>query len=376
MASAPLAILHVLRAPVGGLFRHVLDLAEGQVARGHRVGVVAASSLERTPADDRLAELASGLALGVHRIPMQRQLGLGDVTALRHVGRCIAAAKPDVVHGHGAKGGAFIRLARGAGAIRVYTPHGGSLHYGHSPLGLLYGAVERLLIPRTELFLFESEFARHAFKAMIGSPRAIVRVIHNGIGRSEMTPVEPAADAADLVFVGELRRLKGPDVLIEAIAKLHRTGRRVHAVIAGDGPERAELQASAKDAGVAEHIRFIGYVPARSAFAQGRLLVMPSRAESLPYIVLEAAAAGLPMVATRVGGVPEIFGSEAALVPPGDAAALANAIAAALDDPAGTRAAAVRLRERVCTQFSQDAMVDGVLAAYDEALGVKFRRSH
>lgn len=366
-----LRILHVLRAPVGGLFRHVLDLAQGQAERGHQVGIVAASSAEPTAADAKLDALAPRLALGVSRIPMRRQLGLADFMAFRHVGGCAATTKPDVIHGHGAKGGAFVRLVRAGHAIRAYTPHGGSLHYGRTPRGLVYGAIERMLMRRTELFLFESAFARGAFEAMIGKPRGVVRVIHNGIGAAEMTPVTPATDAADVVYVGELRALKGPDVLIEALAQLHKRGRSARAVIAGDGPDREALQDAAKALGLTDYIRFLGHVPARQAFSQGRLLVVPSRAESLPYIVLEAAAAGLPVIATRVGGIPEIFGTPDPLIPPGDATALAQALAAALDDPAATRQAADRLRERVRTAFSQDVMVDGVLAAYGEAIGNK-----
>ena len=101
----PLNILHVLRTPVGGLFRHVLDLARGQAARGHRVGVVADSATGGPRADAILRELAPSLAHGVSRTPMPRQPGARDLTALLHVTRRIRAAGADVVHGHGAKGG-------------------------------------------------------------------------------------------------------------------------------------------------------------------------------------------------------------------------------------------------------------------------------
>ena len=94
-------------------------------------------------------------------------------------------------------------------------------------------------------------------------------------------------------------------------------------------------------------------MPARQAFALGRVLVVPSRAESLPYVVLEAAAAGMPLIATRVGGIPEIFGPHAGrLVPPDDAAALAAAIAQALDGPDETAAAAAALARRASRRRS------------------------
>jgi glycosyltransferase involved in cell wall biosynthesis len=110
-------------------------------------------------------------------------------------------------------------------------------------------------------------------------------------------------------------------------------------------------------------------MPARRAFALGRVMAVPSRSESLPYIVLEAAGAGLPLTATRVGGIPEIFGPDSArLVPPEDAPALAAALAAILDNPAESRTAAEALRARVHAQFSVDSMVDEVLAAYLQTL--------
>jgi glycosyltransferase involved in cell wall biosynthesis len=120
---------------------------------------------------------------------------------------------------------------------------------------------------------------------------------------------------------------------------------------------------------LAGSVRFVGAKPARAAFALGRLLVIPSRAESLPYIVLEAAAAGVPIIATRVGGIPEIFGPDSAdLVSPGDPAALARAIGLGLRDLAGRRAAGARLQARVGESFSTEAMTDAVLAAYRAAL--------
>ena len=99
-------------------------------------------------------------------------------------------------------------------------------------------------------------------------------------------------------------------MLITAVAKLKAHGRRVTATIAGEGPLEADLKAQARHLQVADQVRFVGHRPARAAFAMGRTMVIPSRAESLPYVVLEAAAAGVPMIATRVGGTPEIFGPD------------------------------------------------------------------
>jgi len=273
------------------------------------------------------------------------------------VRRRIAATRPDVVHGHGAKGGAYARLGSGAVAIRVYTPHGGSLHYDRSTLaGRVYLGVERRLLLRTDLITFESAYSDGVFRAKVGVPPGLSRVVHNGVTAGEFDSVALAVDAADLLFIGELRHLKGVDVLIDAVARLRGGGRTVTATIVG----------------LNEAVRFFGAIPARQAFAKGRILVVPSRAEALPYVVLEAAAAGKPLIATRVGGVGEIFGPAAdRLVPPADAAALADAIAAALDRPDDTGRQAAALRQRVAADFTVDGMVEGVLGAYAEALAAR-----
>lgn len=242
--SESINVLHVLRAPVGGLFRHVLDLARGQAERGHRVGIIADATTGGSRAEAALAELSPRLALGVSRVHMSRQIGLPDVAAVAHVGRRAAEVGAHVLHGHGAKGGAYARLARGRHAVRAYTPHGGSLHFGWgSPTGLLYLTLERVLLARTDLFLFESAYGRDVFRAKVGDPGARARVVHNGVTPAEFAPITTDAQASDLVFVGELRVLKGVDVLIQAIAVLEREGRSLSATIVGEGPDRSAFEA-------------------------------------------------------------------------------------------------------------------------------------
>ena len=372
-----LKIVHVTRTPVGGMFRHVIDVASGQAARGHHVGIVGDSTTGGARAEAAFAAIAPHMKLGISRMAMQRELGPADLMDFVRVSRHLAALNADVLHGHGAKGGAFARLMSAPSSIRVYTPHGGSLHYGrHTLRGMVYGTVERYLSRRTELFLFESAFARNAYEAMAGTPRGIVRVVPNGISAAEMTPIVPNADAADIVCVGELRQLKGIDVLIDAVAELHRSGRRVSLALAGEGEDGQSLRDQVARLGLGGAVRFLGHTPARLAFAQGRLLAVPSRAESLPYIVIEAGGAGIPIIASNVGGIPEILGPDGNLVPAENPSRLAAAIAASLDDPVRAKAGAERLRDRIRTLFSQDAMVDGVLAGYGEAIAAKFMKSH
>ena len=367
----PLRILHVFRSPVGGLFRHVEDVASGQIARGHQVGMIVSNLTGGEDADRRLTALSPQLALGLSRIPMRRLPHPSDIAVVRHLARRMREAEIDVIHGHGAKGGAYVRLVRaGADVLRVLTPHGGSLHYGPQTLsGRAYLAFERLLMRRRTLYLFESRYAAQTFRRKIGEPRGALRIIHNGVGAAEFAAVPPEKDATDLVFLGELRHLKGIDVLLEALSRLNREGRAVTLSVIGSGPLAGELEARASALGLAQAVRFLPPMPARRALAKGRTMVVPSRAESLPYVVLEAAAAGRPLIATRVGGIPEIFGPQAsALVAPDDSVALAGAIRQVLDDPQAAEASAGTLQSRVAADFSVDVMVDNILAAYRQEL--------
>jgi glycosyltransferase involved in cell wall biosynthesis len=368
---APLNILHVLRAPVGGLFRHVVDLSREQVARGHRVGVIADLNTGGERAEGALRKLEPALSLGLTRLPMDRHIGWSDHSVVADIKRRIAETQPDVVHGHGAKGGAYARLAcNDPRAVRAYTPHGGSLLFSYASLaGMFYLNAERYLMRRGDLFLFESAYSANMFRRKIGRPRGLVRVVHNGVSRAEFETILARADATDLVFLGELRRLKGIDVLIDAIGRLRRGGRTVTATLVGDGPDRDAFRAQVARLNLTDAIQFKSAMPAYEALTLGRIMVVASRQESLPYVVLEGAAGGKTLIATRVGGIPEIYGPLAdALVPPGNAAALARAIADTLDNPAAATERTQALRDRVAAEFSVQNMVDGILAAYRAAL--------
>jgi glycosyltransferase involved in cell wall biosynthesis len=366
----PLRILHATRAPVGGIFRHILDLANGQADRGHHVGIVTDSLTGGERAEQALAEIAPRLKLGVHRLAIRREPLPTDLLVWLRFQRLIRQLQPDVLHGHGAKAGAFMRLRTASkDRIRVYTPHGGSLHFPLATLkGSIYARIERALMNDTDLFLFESAFARNTYQRTIGTPKGLVRCVFNGVTADEFDPVTKAGDATDLLYVGEFRHIKGADLVIDAVARLRADGRPVTLTLAGDGEETANLKAQVERLGLGEAVRFIGHVKARYGFSKGSLLVVPSRGDSMPYVVIEAAAAGIPMIGANVGGIPEIFGPHTeALFAPGIVAAMADTIEMALDDEPAAQERTRTLRERVFVHFSQKAMVEGVLAGYRDA---------
>ena len=370
-----LRILHILRAPVGGLFRHVRDLAIDQVKWGLQVGVlVDANSCDRLT-EQRLAALESKLPLGLHKIAMGRAPGLSDLKCIAQTRSLARELKIDVLHGHGAKGGLYARLggsfpvaADQPRPLRYYTPHGGSLHYFDGSLkGNVYVTAEAALLRATDGLIFESAFARDKFASCINLEGVPHRIIHNGVGKSDFVPRVLDEDAAEFLFLGELRHLKGVDLLLEALAELDLGAPR--AVIVGDGPDAQEFKQLSHRLGLGARVTFTGAMPAREAFTKGRVLVMPSRAESFPYVLLEAAAAGIPFIATRVGGVPEMVeGTNTRLVPPGDAQSLACAMAMAADDLAAAQHRADEMREIASKRFTTEQMMKSVLEFYRDGL--------
>lgn len=369
MATRKLRILQVMRAPVGGLFRHVADLTRALAANGHDVGIVVDSLANDAQTETRLAELLPHASLGIHRFAMPRVLGGGDLVTPFGVRKLAKSLDIDVLHGHGAKGGFYARLARigGGKAVALYTPHGGVLHFSKSSVsGRAFHSLERWLMAQTSAIIFESSYAQTTYSALIGAPTCPTQVIHNGLTPDEFIPVPPAPDAADFVFVGELRDLKGIHVLIDALAGVKRPdGKPATLVMAGDGGARAALEAQIGQLGLTDRVALLGAQPARPTFAKGRIAVVPSLAESLPYIVLEAAAAQLPVISTRVGGIPEIFGPTAgSLIPANDAAALRAAMQSALDHP---DEAQTEMRVRlayISEHFSLAAMAGSIEALY------------
>ncbi|MCW2284133.1 glycosyltransferase involved in cell wall biosynthesis [Rhodoblastus acidophilus] len=389
MSEQRLRIVHVLRAPVGGLFRHVIDLAAAQAALGHEVGVIADSSTGGECAARAFAAIAPRLALGVARFPMRREPHPADIAGLWRVYRHVRRLKPDVLHGHGSKGGFFTRanavLPGLAGVARAYTPHGGSFH--RQPGYALHLCVERLVAAQTDVMFFESDYIAGQVAEGVGPTRALTRVAKNGLRPEEFAPVALRPDAADFVYIGELSRYKGVDTLIDALALIHagdwiapraarscpRPAQKPNLVIVGSGKELDALAAQVDRCGLNRHVAFYGELPAREAFALGRIVVAPSRAESLPYIVLETLAAEKPLIATDVGGVGEIFGPHRdRLIPRDRADLLAGAMLAALDrSPDALAAESLALKTYVAQHFSVDAMVRDVLAGYREALARK-----
>jgi len=253
---------------------------------------------------------------------------------------------------------------------RVYSPHGGSLHFARSsPTGQIILRLERLQENFCDAIAFVCDYERRTYEAKVGTPRPHSQVIYNGINEAEFTPVSLEPQATDFLFIGMMRDMKGPDVFIDAFLRTERRiGRPLTAMMIGDGPDEDKYRAMISELGLDRRMQMLPAMPARKAFALARTIVVPSRAEAMPYIVLEALAAGKPVIASRVGGIPEVLGeSSEALAIPGDAQDLSSIMTAAATQP-DWRIRTMPKPSAFKSVFSAQVMARDMLGLYRDAL--------
>jgi glycosyltransferase involved in cell wall biosynthesis len=367
--SSSLRILHCLRAPAGGLFRRVQDLAKGQADLGHKIGILCDSDSGGTEAVRLIAELGEYCALGIVRHPMPRGAALGDQSVLSAVRQLTLDLRVDILHGHGAKAGAYARLA--ANRIKrhkrprvIYTPHGGVLE---SPARLTI-RVERRLAPLTNGIVFENRFAAERYAELVGEPQCPTVIVPGGLFPHEFYEPTLAENAADFVYVGEPCNPKGLDIFLRALA----TQRNIFpatAIIVGSGPSEKRFRRLVRRLGLGDKVAFSGSLPPSTAFVFGRCVVVPSRTESFPYIALQAAAAQMPLIATDAGGAAEALGeSYVPLAKAGDVASLAAQMRAFLAAPKHFMDRAARLQRYVASRPGAERMAADTAAFYGSVL--------
>jgi len=370
--SRNLKIIHCLRAPVGGLFRHVVDLALEQANVGHEIGIIYDKDTQSNAIAPQLHALNQACKLGVRSVSMPRLLHVNDYFAYRSVVAFARQTGAQILHGHGAKGGAYARFASyrlrrsDHRVLGFYTPHGGSLHYSPQSLsGRLFLGMEKHLARRTNGLIFESAFSAGVYAQKVGAGYCPTRVIPNGLRDEDFLSCSPVSGAADFLFVGELRYLKGVDLALEALKALTKQWPSVRLAIVGDGPDMMAFQKLSATLNLNENVTFYGRLPARQAFSMGQALIVPSRAESFPYIVLEAGAACLPLIATDVGGIHEITdGTTSDLIQAESVDALQNQMAGFLTHPEQFQTKAKVLQKHIAQKFTVETMAAQITDFY------------
>ena len=383
---APIKIVHVMEAVIGGTQRHLLDLACGLSLSQFQQHLVV--SLERNPQFGGYIANLEARGVKVTVLPMARAISpLADWHALRKLTRILKDLQPQIVHGHSAKGGFLARLAarRARVPYTVYTPHVFPFQMSICPLRRwLYLALERYAAGMTDFIIAVSDSEREAaIGARLGKTSQIV-LIRNGIEAAEYSPLpdevrqqvrrELGANADTILIgaVGDLRRQKGYDTLIRATVALVQVGWQVRVVIAGEGPLRGKLERMIARLGLSEVVTLLGtrHDILRLLGALD-LFVMPSRYEGCPYALLEAMAAGVPVVATAVPGITDIIESNETgwLTPPDEPASFARQIAQALDEDDQSHAMAAAARRLVEREDDRDRMLTQTAQRYQRCVG-------
>jgi glycosyltransferase involved in cell wall biosynthesis len=385
-------VLHVItRLDWGGSAENTVLTAIGQASAGRRVTVAfgsTAGASEHGGPDAVAANVRRLSAAGVAtvEIPMlvRSVHPFLDLAALSSLVRLIRRERPDIVHTHTSKAGIVGRLAaRFAHAPAVvHTPHG-HVYYGHfgrvrSDLFLL---LERLFARWTDRFIALTEAERDEHVARRVGQAGRFAVVPSGIDlaryrQARALPKRPErfdcpSDAVIVGSVGWLTFVKGHHILIEALARLRAAHPAVHVVLVGTGDRRGALQALAERHAVAERVHFLGHrhdIP--DCLASMDVFVLPSLNEGMGRALVEAMAAGRPVIASRVGGIPAVITHQKTglLVPVGDAPALAAAIASLLASPHRMKDLAAAGADTIDERFGIDGMVRRIDDVYREAM--------
>jgi glycosyltransferase involved in cell wall biosynthesis len=331
--SSPVKVIHVTQPVTAGVAAVVLRLAADQRDRGWSVGIVC-------PPAGWLADLARESGIDVHAWWATRGPGartVGETARLRGILERLA---PDVVHLHSSKAGLAGRLAVRGRWPTVFQPHLWSFQTAGGWLGRISAAWEELASRWTDQLICVSHDELAAGRS--AGVTAAADVVPNGVDTGRLRPGSRLAarqalgldvDAPTAVCVGRLAPLKGQDQLLDAWPAVLAEVPGARLVLVGDGPMAARWRAH--PAAALESVRWNGHSTAVSDwYTAADVVVLPSRAEGMALVPLEAMACGRAVVAFDVGGVRESVGDGGAVVPSGDVAALAGAVAARLGEPA------------------------------------------
>lgn len=359
-----LVVSHSFPPEVGGIERLLGDLVPALAERGHELTVLA----DRGGRDTAVVEDHHGTP--VHRLPLRHAVEHGDVHAmLRTWRRLVTAIDPHLIHLHPSGPEVFFHQRSGwGGRVPVVL----TVHQDYDAVGLrsTTGIMATALRQATVVTAVSGAAAQVVTSRYEGLPGA-VRTIPNAVplGPAPVSTTDPC-----IAVVARLVPQKGVDVALRAMAGVVARRADARLVIAGDGPERPALERLAAELGIGGHVRFAGPLDRAGVdalYAGAAIVCLPSRYEGMPLVALEAAAAGRPVAASAVSGLPEVVdhGVTGLLVPPEDPDALAAALLHLLDDPAGAAALGSAARRRAEDRSDFAACVDAYDALYRELAG-------
>ncbi len=355
----------------GDPLERIFNLARSLAERGHEVGLVSLDEGIGRPLRDRLDDMESFCRLGVLRLDLKtaslpREM-LSLFPALGEVRSFLSGADPDIVHAYG-NGSTldmirhWLRAGKHKNQRLVYSPVPGCRSAAARRWSFLHP--DKKSWQRADGIIFDSQETRNACQEYFPAANCPATVIHHGLSEEDFAPRQIIDMASDFFFLGEIDKEQSLDALVQALARMkkdYKTG----ALIAGSGPYEKELRRQVERYGLSHEIFFNTPLKARTAFLKGGCLVLPGKIYSIPLVVLQAAAAGVPIIASDSGGMKELIGEvKMPLVPPGDTNALQRQMVEYLTAPQGFLARAAALRQHVEKHFALPRMVDEVEAFY------------
>jgi glycosyltransferase involved in cell wall biosynthesis len=361
----PKILILITLAETGGAQTYVAGLLPGLT---ERFEVLVAAHGEGPL---REATLAAGARFAGLRHVRRALRPARDITGLAELVTLMRRERPDIVHANSSKAGVLGRTAAVIARVpvRIFTVHGWAFKAHAGAAAALYRWADRAMAPLTTVTICDSETERLAGLAARTCRANRTVVISTGVDAGAVPLARHDGEPTRLVSVGRLAAPKDPHTLVRALAAL---GERPFSTqIVGDGPERAAVEAEVGAHGLEGRVELLGDrrdVP--RLLADSDVFVLSSRSEGAPLSVLEAMAAGLPVVASAVGGVPEQVadGATGLLVPPGDPAALASALERLLADPELRRRLGTAGRERVRERFDLAAVRRAHVDLYERVL--------
>ena len=383
----PPSVLHIItRLDAGGSATNTIVSVAGLRKEGFETAL--AYGATQDPDGSILRRLQS-LGISLFFVPtlVRNPSPLNDFKAWLEIKRVLQNQYFDLVHTHTSKAGVIGRLAaRDCGVPVVHTAHG-HVFYGYfgSLLTRLFVGIERRMAPLAErLISLTNEETREALDRNIGRPEQYV-TIPSGVPIAQFRdlPRSDASfrerlgiprDATIFLSVGRLTWVKGCDLLLEAFSRADFHGDRPYLVLVGDGEEREKLEEQAKRLQIFDRVRFAGEMAdIREALAASTVFVLSSRNEGMGRVLVEAMAAGVPVIGTAVGGIPTLVkdGDTGLLVPGGDAPALAKAMERMHTDP-GLRTGLAECASRfIYPAYDESCMIASIAAVYRDVLAKK-----
>jgi glycosyltransferase involved in cell wall biosynthesis len=381
----------IARLNLGGPALHVAYLTEGLRNRGYDTTLVA-GTLAR--GEGSMAHVAEERGIEVEMLPdLHREISpYHDLRAARRLAAIMHRVRPHILHTHTAKAGAIGRTAallagKARPPITVHTFHGHVLRGYFGPVqGGFFRLVERGLASTTTALVAVSPEVRDDLVALGVAPREKFTIIRLGIELEERIGADPdarertrrvlgiAPDRFTIGWIGRMTAVKRTDDILLAVKLVRDSGVDACLCLVGDGPDREQVEKKAHELGIVKSCFFLGYQEdVARYYAAFDALVLPSANEGTPVSAIEALAGGRPVVATRVGGVPDVVrdGVDGFLVDPGDVEALAERLGRLAADPALGQRMGETGRDHVLSRYSVDRLVGDIDALYRRLLAEK-----